>query len=298
LLDSDRKSKYDIALKGLLNQRQQSLDQDQVGSATESPLVLAQVLPANSGSMESFSELSAVLEPSDVAASDSEANRSVARSNQSEKLAVDQPSEGEGEEDEVLSAFSHLTDVRYWVAFITFAVVVMTVTVKLLSPSDEGRESVPVASQTEAVPAEIQEPVSVDPLSALTRVQQAADGSFELPVVESHLVGSGVMLAGQSITGWRAGDQADWGIVVKERRGGYFKCLITYQAKNESNFEVHLGNRKPRPLTLYRHEKDFEEEFIVRLARPSKSGEQVIHIKATRAATDVEIKRIRLIPNG
>ena len=299
LLDQDRKSKYDIALKKLLQQRQLELEQAQDESA-QAQADSVQNLPADSQSSasESFPMLVPATRsdpPIDAPTIKSDPPRSMPQAH-----SEDLPSEDDEDDSGVLSVFSYLTDVRYLVALLTLCVLVMIATVKLFSPAaEQDGQTLPVARQTENGPAVEDVSAAKDPSVTLPRIAQADDDSFELPIQQGHLTGSGVKSGAQGITGWNAGDEAAWAIVVEKRGKGYFKCLITYRAKSESDFQIQLGNLKPRSFTLYPHDDDFEEEFIVRLAKASKTtDEQTFRIKATQAgANEVEIKQIRLVPN-
>lgn len=301
LMDPDRKSKYDVELKDLLNKRQRELEHAQDDAAAQKP----GNMPADSQSVanESFP----VLVPSD----DSEAPIAAVtiQSTQPDQLqsiaqarSEDLPGESDEDDSGVLSVFSYLTDVRYLVGLLVVSVIVMTATVKLLSPSSEQEkesQTLPLVQGNENEPAKVEAAQAEDPIAKLARVAQGADASFELSVQGGQLTGSEVKIGPQGISGWNAGDEAVWVLVAKQRRTGYFNCLITYRAKSESVFQVQLGNSKPRLVTLYPHDDDFEEEFIVRLAKSSKkTGEQTFRIKATQTgANEVEIKRIRLVPN-
>jgi len=200
--------------------------------------------------------------------------------------------------------FSYLTDVRYLVALLAISVIVMTATVMLLSPDPEqDRQTSPetslLAQDAEDEPAVNDAANPEDSTATLPRIVQAADDSFELPIQRGRLAGVRIKVGVQGITDWSPGDEAVWMLAAKQRRSGYFNCLITYRAKSKCDFQVQLGNRKPRSFTLYPHDEDFEEEFIVRLAKASKkTGEQTFRIKATQTGTnEVEIKRIRLVPS-
>lgn len=302
LMDPDRKSKYDIQLKKLLHNRQRELEHAQDDAAAQEP----ENMPADSQSTANDSFPVLVPPGNDSQAPIAAVTIQSTQPDQLQPIAQsrsqDLPDECDEDDSGMLSVFSYLTDVRYLVALLVISVIVMTATVKLLSPGSEQEkegQTLPLVQDTENKPAVDDAAKPEDPTAKLPRIAQAADASFELPIQAGHLTGSEVKTGPQGITGWNAGDEAVWMLVAKQRRTGYFNCLITYQAKSESEFQVQLGNRKPRLVTLYPHDDDFEEEFIVSLAKSSKkTGEQTFRIKATQTgANEVEIKRIRLVPN-
>lgn len=270
LLDPSRKAKYDLDLKQQLQLRRLELNQ-------------SQVLPAQQIEGHVSFPMSATL-----AATTSPEQAELASGNYDD-------------EDEGLSAFWFLKDVRYAVGLLVLSVVIMTATVKLFSPSqDQTTQAFPASP----VSAEVQSDSIAPSLETLgeviaspSTVKQAGDGTFELPLELGELTGD-LKYASQGISNWRSGDQAAWTLDVVDPRKGYFKCKILYCSKIECSFEVRSGDRKPRQLTLYPHQDDFEEEFIVRLARVQKTtSEQTFRLTAKASAGGVEIKRIMLVPN-
>ncbi len=305
LSDPERKSKYDISLKKILKDRQRELERSQEELEGESEQ--AHQSPAGSEPSESFIVVDAQRSETQIPQtqrSDAVTAIPTTSSVQPQRLAkskfdISSDEDQEDGESEVLSPFSLLTDIRYLVGLLALSVVIMTATVKLFGSGGVEVAETPADSQPQnSAPVEkVESPPK--PLDLLARVKQADDGSFELPIAKGSLTGTDINLGSNGITGWSLGDEAVWMLVVNDRRDGYFNCRITYQANQESAFEIQLGNRKPRPFTIYPHDKDFEEQFIVRLGAAKKdSNEQLLRIKSTQTrAHEVQIKRIRLIPN-
>ena len=206
------------------------------------------------------------------------------------------------------SLLGYLTDVRVWVAVLTIAFVMMTVTIKLLSSdSDEigklnPNGSVVQDSDNEAINKANSDEKSgeadstagmVEP--SYSKVVQAANATFEIPLQKATLKGKDLKYGANGISGWGQADEAIWTLVPSDRRNGFFKCKIIYRAKFECRFSVQLGARPPRGFTIYPHDEDFEEEFIVKL---DKSQAQTLRVIAGELdySPEVEIKRIRLMP--
>ena len=299
LLDPDRRAKYDSALKKQLEVKQLQSDQAQDETLAAQSSRGTQDLPAQSP--EGFSVAAGVgnsdfpyLKEQAVQAQTSLASRDTATGYQDDADDLDEA---------MLSPFWFLKDVRYLVGLLALSVLVMTATVKLLVPKQK-----PVDQTSPVLPASpepAQEHLQVDPSVASPsatnamppKIQQAADGTFELALARADLKGdlkSGL----QGISNWSLRDQAAWTLEVSDPRTGFFNCKVTYRAKSECGFEVQLGDREPRRFTLYPHEEDFEEEFIVRLNKIGPtSNRQTFRLKANTSATGVEIKRILLVPN-
>ena len=301
LLDPNRKAKYDSTLKKQLKVRQRQLDQAQEESLEAQPERAEQDLPAQTqtpaGETFPVSTAAGNLDSSVPKLRISETSPSPAPY-QTEAATGDHTDQA----DEVLSPFWFLKDVRYLMGLLALSVVIMTATVKLLSPNrDQVSHALPASPKSAARQSDQAVSgigVSGEMIAAQPKIQQAADGTFELPLERGLLDGAEVKFDEQVITNWGLGDQAAWMLNVTDSRKGYFNCKITYQAKSECRFEVRLGNRKPRPFTLYPHEADFEEEFIVRLAKAKKaSNEQAFRLTAVDPASEVKIKRIVLVPN-
>ena len=293
LLDPDRRAKYDAALKKRLQVRQSQLDQTHDDSLEAQARSVIQDLPAQPSASEAT-----VTGNLDLSVTKLRTSESPSVPSQADTATVDQADAG----DEMLSPFWFLKDIRYLVGLLALSVVIMTATVKLLSLDDErASQTLPASSE----PADLQSDQkdlsitsSSDLIAALPIIQQAADGTFEIPLERGDLKGD-VKSDSQGISNWSVGDQATWTLGVTDTRKGYFVCRITYRSESECGFEVQLGNRKPRPFTLYPHQEDFEEEFIVRLTQPKKkaASEQAFRLTANAPASGVEIKRIVLVPN-
>ncbi|MDG1873695.1 MAG: hypothetical protein P8J27_07275 [Mariniblastus sp.] len=207
---------------------------------------------------------------------------------------------GELDEPDGDSIFDYLVDVRVWVAVITVAVVVMLVTVKLLSSSSEiapatldVKPDPPSATVQPATPSDLEPSEVVEP--SYSNVRQNADASFQVPLQKATLKGEKLKYGGSGISGWGQADQALWTLTSPDRRNGYFQCRVVYRSKFECTFSVQLGKRPPRRFTIYPHDEDFEEEFIVRL---DKSESQTLRLIAGELefSPGVEIKQIRLMP--
>ena len=313
LIDPDRRAKYDSVLRKQLQDRQRQLDQAQDETLEAQSIATGQELPALSQPSTGETlpvivtgagnpELTVPKLVPKLKTAEALPSPTVQTSGQAGGRADDTARDQADADEEMLSPFWFLTDIRYLVGLLALTVVIMTATVKLLSPSEDqtGEASLSLSSESEVQPGQVATSAtsSGNQMPALPKVQQAADNSVALPLERGHLEGKELKFESQSVTNWGAGDQALWLLEVSERRKGYFNCLITYRAKSECGFEVQLGNRKPRPFTIYPHEEDFEEEFIVRLdkAKANSSG-QVFRLTALGAAGEVEIKRIVLQPN-
>ena len=287
LLDPDRRARYDSGLKKQLEVRQYQLDQTKDETLAAPPGKAAQDLPAQSS--DSF--LGAVeVGNSDISIPNEQVFRSL-------------PSEDADDLDEAASSFWFLRDVRYLVGLLALSVLAMTATVKILAPKRQQAEQAGAAlpaspDSIEAHPQIIPNAVPAnDPKPSLQIIQQAADGTFELAPERAYFDGD-LKSSPEGISNWSISDQVAWTLDVIDPRTGFFNCKITYQAKSECGFEVQLGDRKPRQFTLYPHEEDFEEEFIIRLARTkSTSTQQTLRLTAKESASGVQIKRILLVPN-
>lgn len=201
-----------------------------------------------------------------------------------------------------------LSDFRVWVALVSTTFVITLVTIRLLS----GGAATGSTEKTIAKTAEKANPQNdaglgdidgvgdqqtpVDPLIAnLKKVQQASDGTFELPIRQATLIG-GLAKGKTGIVGWDSGDQAVWLLAITDRRSGFFNCKITYRSSGQAPFNVQMGSRKPLPMTIYPHKKDFEEEFIVKI---DKQNEQPFRLIAGEFEfpPGTEITRVNLMPS-
>ena len=197
---------------------------------------------------------------------------------------------------------SYLTDFRVLVAVVTVTFVVMILTVKLLSlPSRESAKVIPNTSTDPSSDTTTNQSNShgeeADGVvkSEYSIVKQNAEASFEIPLQKATLKGKAIKYGSQGISGWGKADEAIWSLTSDDRRSGFFYCKIIYQAKIECSFSVQLGNRPPRRFTIYPHDEDFEEEFIVKLDRAET---QTLRVTAGELdfSPGVEIKRIHLVP--
>ena len=203
-------------------------------------------------------------------------------------------------------ASTGLFDVRLIVFLISVLVISMTVTVMVFSRGDNSKvdEVQPnsaggTASMTDAnksadsvaiqVPAD---DVSIEPAS---RVDQSADGAFELQVNQVLLSAGGLKVESSPIAHWQTGDSAAWKLLVKDSAKRTFYCYVTYQAKLESQFSIQLGRVSPRKFTVYPQDEDFTEQFIVRIDNTEEQDLKLLALKVEPNAC-VQIKQIRLVP--
>ena len=224
-----------------------------------------------------------------------------------------------------------LLDIRVMVFLVCILVVAMTATILLFSkelpqvPADgiEGATSEIQSGQIQddqfqesqsssLVEGQTQNPATVisergeaesKPIGEL--MQQASDASIALPITSATLVGCAIENASNQdqigITKWQQGGHAAWQMKIEQRRSGFFYCLVTYRAKEESQFYVQIDDGKPRRFSIYPTNEDFEERFIVRLGKreiKSESDIQTLKLIANELGSNAEvtIRKIELLP--
>lgn len=203
-----------------------------------------------------------------------------------------------------------LMDIRVIASLLSFTVLIMTATVWVLSDRTDPAanaaeatakqtESVSTQSETEpGVQSDSKDPgegLLADDLSQLRAIQQKRDGSFLLSPEKGKPFRAEMACTAKGIRGWETGDEVRWRLKIAERRGGYFYCQVSYLAKSEGRFSVQLGRLGARTFTLYPHQSEFTEEFIVRL---DKLDEQAFTLAAKQvdSIAEVQIKRVVLVP--
>lgn len=206
--------------------------------------------------------------------------------------------------------YADLIDLRVIVFLVSIAVMAMTATVLLFSSDndastngdpetdDQGTKNPAlVAANPNSNPTKkanaSQEVVGDTQEFSKPVVEQASDGGFGLPIRSAVVLGCKADSTG--ISNWQIGGSAQWRLAISDRRTGFFHCYVTYQSKFESQFSVQLGDRLPLKFTVYPHETDFTEQFIVRLDTPNEPSLRLIANQVEKVS-GVTVKQIRLVP--
>ncbi len=215
-----------------------------------------------------------------------------------------------GQPGEHVSWFADLMDLRVLVFLFSVIVIAMTATLLILSNGHQVLENTDSGLNDRAANATASSRTSMKgtratkelpfnhaktaaPVFSLRSVEQASDGSFVLPIGSADVSGCEVLPTG--ISRWQPGGSAQWNLEIRDRRTGFFYCHVTYMARFESQFAVQLGDRKPLKFTVYPHEADFTERFIVRLDKPEAPGLRLI-AKHQENVAEVTITKVRLEP--